>query len=69
MKKFYQCNTCKGFDYVKPVKCSVCSNEMCDLCANEYLCPVCFELKEQNKLLAEPIFEDGYLIGWTKNKI
>lgn len=72
MKKAYQCDTCKGFNfYNKPTKCPVCDcdNEMCDECANDFLCPTCFSMREQGLLKATPLYEGGDLVGWERWRV
>lgn len=50
------------------IECSVCKNDMCNLCANYFLCPSCLEKRENGKLEAIPEFEQGNLIGWNNIK-
>lgn len=67
MKIAYQCETCGHYNPTYPVEC-ICGKEMCNSCANDFLCPTCFALKEKWQLKAKPIYEEGELAGWEKEK-
>ena len=63
------CETCNRFNegLYPVVECPICGRDMCNYCANDFLCPECFELKENNQLHATPLYEDGELYSWKRS--
>lgn len=64
------CESCNEFNRGRysVVECSICENDMCNLCGNDFLCPNCFEKKKNGTLGADPEIEGGFLTGWRKRK-
>ena len=63
------CETCGTFNEgnLKVAECPVCGNDVCDSCANDFLCPSCYARKEVWTLNATPIYEEGELVAWETN--